>query len=109
MSIISRLKEFFMATKKKSDDAIDVEVEAPAEEPTADKSGIYYTIASNDNPPEKVEPLIVKTKRRAQRFFNGREVKHRVARKEAGKLIEFAYFRRSGKPVKIAWHNRKAG
>lgn len=55
-----------------------------------------------------IEAIKTKTKRRALRYFNGtseREVRHRVTEKKTDS-IEFAFFRRSGKPLHIRWQNK---
>lgn len=54
-----------------------------------------------------IRKLKAKTRRRAKRHFAGKEVRHRVTKKEAGS-IEFAFFRRSGKPLSIKWRKPEA-
>ncbi len=49
-----------------------------------------------------IESIKEKTKRRAKRYFEGKEVKHRVHSKKDDS-IAFRYFRGSGKPVEIEW------
>ena len=56
---------------------------------------------------ETVNKLKEKTKRRALRHFNGKEVRHRVTAKKPDS-IEFAFFRRSGTPLKIRWQKPTA-
>jgi len=51
---------------------------------------------------EQFESVRKKAQRRAVRHFRGKEVRHRVVRKDATE-IEFAFYRRSNKgPVKLA-------
>jgi hypothetical protein len=52
-----------------------------------------------------IDRIKVKTERRARRHFGGtssKEIRHRVTEKNADS-ITFAYFRRSGKPLKVRW------
>lgn len=51
---------------------------------------------------DTIKSLKEKTRRRALRHFEGKEVRHRVTEKKTDS-IEFSFFRRSGKPVKIRW------
>lgn len=46
--------------------------------------------------------LRAKSKRRALRHFKGKEIRHRVVHKDATS-IEFAFMRRTGKPVYFRW------
>ncbi len=72
--------------------------EKPAEEPK-----LLCTLSNEGSKStEVIKALKVKTKRRALRHFAGKEVRHRVTEKKAD-TIEFAYFRRSGNPVRIRW------
>ncbi len=54
-----------------------------------------------------IKELKAKTRRRALRHFAGKEVRHRVTEKKPDS-IEFSFFRRSGKPVKIKWQKNGA-
>jgi len=69
---------------------------------TAD--GFTWEVKGNEpkHSEDEIDRLKRKTERRARRYFAGKEVRHRVTVK--GKdSIEFSFFRRSGKPVKIKW------
>ena len=54
---------------------------------------------------EVVERIKAKTRRRATRYFTGKEVRHRVLERKPDS-IRFAFFRRSGKPLRIRWTNK---
>lgn len=111
MRIISRLKQIFQTKSDKPEVSAPAPVEvAPSVPNHSPQTGpdIFYTIASSGGrPPEVLEPLIVKTRRRAERHFKGGTVKHRVTRREDG-LIEFSFSRRAGVPIRIAWQERKS-
>jgi len=49
-----------------------------------------------------VNTIKEKTRRRAVRYFAGKEVRHRVTSKKPDS-IEFKFFRRSGRPMTISW------
>jgi hypothetical protein len=82
----------------------------PEDKPTEDKpkllkdgSKLICTL-SNEGSRSKsqLDEIKKKTRRRAIRHFEGKEVKHRVTEKKPDS-IEFAFFRRSGNPVKVRW------
>ena len=52
----------------------------------------------------EIEAIKKKTRRRALRHFagEGKVIRHRVTEK-SNDFVEFSFFRRSGKPVKIRW------
>lgn len=50
--------------------------------------------------PDVVNRCVQKAERRARRFFRGKEVRHRVTKRE-GDAIEFAFFRRSGRTLHV--------
>jgi hypothetical protein len=84
-----------------------VEPEVAKPKVPKDGSKLVCTLTGEDSRSKtEIEKIKVKTRRRALRHFDGKEVRHRVTEKKADS-IEFAYFRRSGKPVKIRW--QKAG
>src|SRR5512135_509837 len=68
-----------------------------------DGSKLVCTLTNEDSKSKaEITKIKAKTRRRAIRHFEGKEVKHRVTEKKPDS-IEFAFFRRSGKPVKVRW------
>ena|SRR5271157_875469 len=71
--------------------------------PPKDELKLVCTLTNEDaKSVETIKTLKEKTRRRALRHFAGKEVRHRVTEKKPDS-IEFAFFRRSSKPVKIRW------
>jgi hypothetical protein len=69
---------------------------------------LYWNIEGDESHPQEViEQIKAKTRRRATRHFRGKEVRHRVIEKKPD-TIRFAFFRRSGTPLKIRWTNKPA-
>lgn len=83
----------------------------PAGPPAATKEIVVTCETRGDDGRDKkiVEAILVRTKRRAIRYFKGldrpergKEVRHRVTDRKPDE-IEFGYFRRSGKPLHVRW------
>jgi len=62
---------------------------------------LHLTVTGGEERDQSViDSLAAKAKRRALRHFKGKKVRHRVTRQETNS-VEFSFFRRSGKPVRI--------
>lgn len=84
-------------------------VEAP--KPAPERPIVVTCVTRGDEGRDKkaIENIVNKTRPRAVRYFRNlekpgseKEVKHRVTDRSESE-IEFAYFRRSGKPMHIRW------
>jgi hypothetical protein len=75
---------------------------------------LMYNIQGGEGlAPDKLEEFMAKSRRRAIRYFSGKEVKHRVTERKADS-IQFEFNRGyepqhvPGSPVRIRWTNKAA-
>lgn len=79
-----------------------VEVESVAVGPVAEPRLVCEMEGHTTRSEEVMTKLKEKTERRARRHFAGKNVKHRVVKKDENS-IEFAFFRRSSSPTRLRW------